>query len=181
MTGSTRFAAITLLLALLSGDGAWAASASTPIPYFNRLYGYFAGFAPPDLEDLHGATYSCKDYHYQSETPRTGNSYYIMFVQSAPQTIDAKYYWEVDSSWLQKFLGAEGDNHFIAQLTVHRASGEWIHSNSWDSGNYVYTYRIGEDARYLLVESAIKPKTRSAHRDFMDELGSLPVVSSQGA
>ena len=179
MTGPIRIATLAVSLALLSGAGASAASINTPIPYFNRVYGYFADFAPPNLEDLHGATYSCTDYIYRAETPRAGKSYYIKFISDAPQTINAKYYWEVDSSWLQEFLGAEGDDHYIVQLTVHRDSGEWIHSNSWDRANYVYTYRVSEDVRYLLVEKAIKPKTRNAHRDFMDSLGRLPTVPSQ--
>lgn len=171
MTGSTRFAAIALLFALLSGDGASAASVSTPIPYFNRMYDYFADFAPfapPGLEDLHGATYRCKDYHYRAETPRTEKSYSIRFLPSAhPHMIGAHYY------------GEALYEDFMWPVVIHRTFGELNYFVSPKKRHAVHTYRFSEDTRYLLVERAIKPKTRGSHRDFMDRLGSLPVVPSQ--
>ena len=163
MTRSIKVA--TFLLALLSVERALAASISTPIPYVNRMYGHFADFRPPDLEDLLGVTYNCTDYHYMDEKPGVGVSHNIRFFPgSHPRSIAAEYY------------GGDVDEDFTLKLTVHRTSGELGYFISKETQNLVHTYRVNEDARFLLVESVGKFKTWKDYREFMKPI-KMPTVA----
>ena len=178
MTRSIKVAAF--LLALVFIERTWAASISTPMPYFNRMYGYFADFNSPDLEDLHGVNYNCTDYRYMyTELPRlkllgeragnpgAGLSYNIRFSSiSHPRTIEVEYY------------GGDLNGAFTNQLAVHRTSGELGYHFSQEHRNVVHTYRVSDDARFLLVERAGKWKTHKSFRKFVN-LMNMPIVASQ--
>ena len=165
MTRSIKVA--TFLLALFSIERALAASISTPMPYFNRMYGRFAEYSPPDPEDLHGAVYDCGIYNYMVEEPGWWKSYHTRFLQGGnPRTVDAHYY------------GGDLEEDFELRLAFHSRSGELNFVKSKKTRNIVYTYRVSADARFMLVESVIKWKDWESYRKFMKPI-EMPTVASQ--